>query len=966
MSGMARGRSLVGRAHEIESLKVAAARALEGRSQVVVVEGGSGVGKSFLIEEFQKGLEGWRTVRIVHDQSDIDARLDSVARICEVLLSERVRVEDVESAAVQLLRAIDGQKEPLCLVIEDVQWTDPQSLEALWLTVRRLGHTRVLVILTSHSSEDWFLQRARRHASQPSAGAALSLPAWTQREVAEYVRLSSHLVPRAADLRAMMTATGGVPVYVDSLVRRLNGAADEGKTLETILTDVVHSHRKRDSIVAAEVEATWQRLGEPDRAALLALALAGDLGPAQLQQVVRQHTGATVELDPFEDNPLVVVTPERTLRCRHGVIAARIEFQSPDDEVTAMHRTLGACLGGIRSLRHRFLAQDPISSEGLVADLWEHIEAAVALGDADSACSMAEWAATIDRSLLVRAALVCLWFHRSEKLDALRWMFEEQGTDWAGVAFRALQSAEDRQSAADIDKLTPGDLASMPLDTLLLIAYAVFQVCRLQSSKGSFADTTPALVPTREEVQRRLAGSPDARARGPLLQLEYELRMWECFRGTTNATALTVVDRLERLLAEARGAGAREAIPAIATLTGSLSFIACRFASARAAFAEAASTGFENPDFDFTAATKSYLMEVIAGKWDLAHREMERALGQSLSGRHDVGSVQLSATSALVPLCRGEVEVAGEALARVRSLLGNAEYSSAVGGAALTQAWGLIALRGPSEELIRVLGGLWETQLGGAFAGLPTAIPLVKAMVAEGQTFRARKLVDGLVRFEVDADVRDYVIHHCELHLAGDNLEKAWTHAEAAREKLFGLPGRDLRLFEVMLAEDRAVLAAKRQKVTPAVEADLRESIEFLRRVRALPWAAALDAIGLKPAGAESEGTGDPRPSADARGGGTHARAATPAPAPAAGQPSSPRTPEPDALPDLLIPLTSRERDVALRIADGMSNREVADEDFLSVRTVEFHVRNVLKKTGLSSRVELRRAIRAFQSREPH
>jgi DNA-binding CsgD family transcriptional regulator len=51
--------------------------------------------------------------------------------------------------------------------------------------------------------------------------------------------------------------------------------------------------------------------------------------------------------------------------------------------------------------------------------------------------------------------------------------------------------------------------------------------------------------------------------------------------------------------------------------------------------------------------------------------------------------------------------------------------------------------------------------------------------------------------------------------------------------------------------------------------------------------------------------------------------------------------------------LTRREREIAALVARGMTNRRVAAELALSERTVETHVRNVLKKLGLKSRVQL-------------
>jgi DNA-binding CsgD family transcriptional regulator len=53
--------------------------------------------------------------------------------------------------------------------------------------------------------------------------------------------------------------------------------------------------------------------------------------------------------------------------------------------------------------------------------------------------------------------------------------------------------------------------------------------------------------------------------------------------------------------------------------------------------------------------------------------------------------------------------------------------------------------------------------------------------------------------------------------------------------------------------------------------------------------------------------------------------------------------------------LTRRQREIARLIADELSNRQIAARLFLSERTVETHVTNILNKLGLGSRVQLSR-----------
>jgi len=55
--------------------------------------------------------------------------------------------------------------------------------------------------------------------------------------------------------------------------------------------------------------------------------------------------------------------------------------------------------------------------------------------------------------------------------------------------------------------------------------------------------------------------------------------------------------------------------------------------------------------------------------------------------------------------------------------------------------------------------------------------------------------------------------------------------------------------------------------------------------------------------------------------------------------------------------LTKRELEIARRIVDRLTNRQIAEELFLSPKTVETHVRNIFGKLGADSRVEVARMV---------
>ncbi|WP_431239310.1 LuxR C-terminal-related transcriptional regulator [Mycolicibacterium aichiense] len=71
------------------------------------------------------------------------------------------------------------------------------------------------------------------------------------------------------------------------------------------------------------------------------------------------------------------------------------------------------------------------------------------------------------------------------------------------------------------------------------------------------------------------------------------------------------------------------------------------------------------------------------------------------------------------------------------------------------------------------------------------------------------------------------------------------------------------------------------------------------------------------------------------------------------------------AVTGMPLPLSDREREIAALVADGLSNRQIADRLVVSVRTVEGHLYRVYNKLGINDREQLVRLIRTVDPDAP-
>jgi DNA-binding CsgD family transcriptional regulator len=190
------------------------------------------------------------------------------------------------------------------------------------------------------------------------------------------------------------------------------------------------------------------------------------------------------------------------------------------------------------------------------------------------------------------------------------------------------------------------------------------------------------------------------------------------------------------------------------------------------------------------------------------------------------------------------------------------------------------------------------------------ALPdMIEAAVRAGRLDEAR---DALSRFEAWAPESIYPwvqprLSGCRALLTeGD---EATAHFEEALR--LGVDGRPFDLAHIQLLYGEHL---RRERLRTDARVQLRAALEAFERFRAEPWAER--------ARAELRATGETARKRD---------------------------------PSTVDQLTPQELQIARFVAEGLSNKEVAAQLFLSPRTIEHHLRHVFAKLGVKSRTQLAR-----------
>jgi len=148
-----------------------------GRSAVLVVRGEAGVGKTALLDDAVAAAAGMRLARVAGVESEMELAYAALQQLCAPMLEGLERLPDPQRDALGVvfglrageapdrflvglaalgLLAEAAQKQPLLCVIDDAQWLDLASAQALGVVARRLLAEPVALVVAGREPGEEF------------------------------------------------------------------------------------------------------------------------------------------------------------------------------------------------------------------------------------------------------------------------------------------------------------------------------------------------------------------------------------------------------------------------------------------------------------------------------------------------------------------------------------------------------------------------------------------------------------------------------------------------------------------------------------------------------------------------------------------------------------------------------------------------------------------------------------------
>jgi ATP/maltotriose-dependent transcriptional regulator MalT len=955
---------LVGRADEIGVIERAVSGLKGGGSAAIAVIGEPGIGKTRLLSElaaradesgcivlsgsgseFELDLPFWVFVDALDEYvAGLDPRrLESLEdgvrgdlagllpSLSEYAAAAQAPVQDqryrAHRAVGELLQRLAATK-PLALVLDDVHWADSASIDLLGALLRRPPAASVLLAIGARPRQmPERLSSALERADRADALTRLELGALGRDEAGQLLGERAN----AALADELYRQSGGNPFYLEELARSLErggGPPMTGADLTLTGVDVPRA-------VAAALTEELALLPEPSRRLFEGAAVAGDpFEPELAAAAAAIDDAAAIEaLDDLLSRDLVRRTDvPRRFRFRHPLVRTVVYETAPGGWVLGAHERCANAL----------------AERGASATVRaHHVEHAASPGDGEAMALLRDAGGAV---MISAPASAARWFGAALRLLPETAPPEERlGLLMAHAAALAAsgQLEQSRATLLDTLALVPEDAVEMWVQLTVACAGVEHFLGRHDLAQKRLATALERLPDpsSPEGVALMLELAIDG-----MFRTDYDsTRRWgaralDAARPLSDKSLIATAGATVVLGGACSGevAEAEGLRPEIAALVDGMSdeelarrpdaagYLAAaelqldRFddaiAHAERGLEIARATGQMAPTLVPTLGTARFMRGLLSESAAVLDAGLEAAR---------IGGIEQAIAWSLVnrsmsALAAWDVETALSTAEEAIELTQRLAESWISGWAGVAHAGALLAVDEPAraaESLLRETGG---DEIQSVPAGWkPMALGLLtRCWLALGDRDAARATAERAVAIAASVELP---------------MTAAWADRAAAAVAL-----------DVGDADVAAAAALASATSADRAGAVIEAALSRVLAGRALAEAGDRDAalVELERAAAAFEGCGA-----------TNHRDATERELRKLGRVVHRRTRKGSSGSGALAELSERELEVARLVVDRMTNKQIAAELFVSLKTVEAHMRNLFRKLDVSSRVEVARVV---------
>ena len=881
----------MGRDAELTAISQCVTAAAEGHAGVVWIEGDAGFGKTALVRRVVGTLPS--------DFVVISAESDELAReqpFGVVSALGAATSAGSFAAGLELLR-LTGERQdhrPVLVVVEDMHWADAGSREALVTMARRLDAESVALVLTSRpggaNSDGW-----DRIVNDEMRCCTIQLGAISEQQVGEWANQIG-LGLTSAQAARLHRHTGGPPLYVKTLLHELTPAQ---------LTSSTHDLPAPRSLHSATIAALAELPEEANQLAS-ALAVLGQRTPLAVAARVSGVAEPAAALEGLLKTGFVQWLPG--------------EHNTPIDFVHPLYRL--AVYDDLSPTRRQALHRAAADNLGRVAG-WPHRVAAADGADDELADELDSGAADeIRRGNAGLAARYLLW---APPLTSQRAMADTRLLRGARLLLADGQLDRVAELIRNIEACDPGPLRDLVLGSYAYETGDAETAQRLLITAATHEGADPSV---RADAQVRLSsiyilrGEPRRQAQAAEAVISLDGADAESARtawGSLASAELTLNGAPSALAVLARRlpdhAGEIDGTDAeLLAVRGLLKLYAADTRAGVDDLRVAIQMSRDGSSHQHLPAAHVYLARglFILGDWDeaLVHARAARAIVED--ARHDWMRGRAEFVFGTVAASRGQWDDAQASLTEVERAAAAAADATWAEMLARILKSAICRARTDAAGVVDALRPLAsDTRIVVAQMAMMAWWPiLIEGLIEAGETAGAATELDRLARHVDDT---------------GMNIGGQLAGLRARLAAATGNPDEAARLFEIAIETirpddgllDRGLLRHRYGRLLHA-RGNRRDAVHYLREAHEL-----FAAVGAEP---YRQAVADDLASCGIR----------------------------TATKQSPLDFTEREQDVVALVRKGMTNKEIAEQMYVSEKAVEYHLRNVYGKLGISSRRELR------------